>query len=107
MHPMSELHQIERDMQECRELIATAEALEGLRKNRLYKRVIEENYLNKEAVRNTMNLDHAHLREASIRALAGIASFNGYLQTIDQVADMARTSLKELEEAHAAVLAEV
>lgn len=104
---MSELAKIERDIEHCRELIATAEALEALRKNRHFKRIVEEGYLRDEAVRNTLNLDHAHLREAAIRALAGVASFNGYLQSIEQMADQAKGYIFELEAEHAAVAAEV
>lgn len=104
---MSELIKLERDIEECRKLISTADALEGLRKNRLFKTLIEEGYLNKEAVRNTLNLDYAHLREGSIRALAGISSFNSYLQTIEQAGEIARNTLVELLDEQAKMLAEV
>lgn len=102
---MSELNKVERDIEECRKLIATADALEGLRKNRSFKLLIEEGYLNKEAVRNTLNLDYAHLREQSIRALAGISSFNSYLLTIEQVAEVARENLRELLDEQTKLLA--
>lgn len=98
---MSELTQIEHDIRQCEDILATAEALEALRKNRHFKKVIEEGYLKNEAIRNTLNLDHAQLREASIRALAGVSSFNAYLQTIEQMADIARANLEDLRTAHA------
>lgn len=103
---MTELNEIELGIKECEELIATAEALEALRKNRHFKRVVEEGYLKQEAIRNTLNLDHAHLREASIRALAGVSSFNAYLQTIEQVAELAKQNMAELRQAHADVTVE-
>lgn len=104
---MTDLQQIEKDIAQCEALIATAEALEALRRNRSFKRVIEEGYLREEAVRNTMLLDNAQYREAAIRALAGIASFQGYLQGVEQMAAIAKDQLVELREAQAEFAVEV
>ena len=94
---MSKFEQLQADISECKDLIAMAESLETLRRSTAFKKVIVEGYLKSEAVRNTMMLDQAHVRESAIRQLAGIASFNGFLETIEMTAEQAKFQLIELE----------
>lgn len=104
---MTDLQLIEKDIAQCEALVSMAEALETLRRNKNFKKVFEEGYLRDEAVRNTMLLDEAQFREPAIRSLAGIASLQGYLSGIDQMASMARDQLVQLNEARAETALEV
>lgn len=94
---MSDLNEVQADIAQCNEIISLADSLETLKRSTAYKKVFAEGYLKSEAVRNTMLLDHAQHRELAIRALAGIASLQGYLDGLATMGRMAKDQLVELE----------
>lgn len=108
---MSHIEEVELGIEEAKAMIARAEALKTLLKNKDFKEVISEGYLKEEPVRLVLlKADPATLNDeaqANIdNGIIAIGHFNQYLRTVQAIGNMAARSLQEYEELHAELLQE-
>ena len=105
------LNALEQEMQSVKEHIELNKSLQALLKNKHFKRVIMDNYLQKEAVRLTHmkgdpNWQEADKQEILDKELFAIGSFASYLRNIEQNAITAENALKYMEEERDRILSE-
>ena len=98
-----EVNELELNIKEAKELVELGAALARLEKNRDFKKVIQEQYLNKEAVRlvhakGDANMQDAKLQANILRDIDGIGSFTQFLNFLQYQAEMARDAISECED---------
>lgn len=96
---MTELHEIEQNIKQCEEILADRPILERLYKNKDFKKIIIEGYLEKESNRIVGMMADSRYREEAASMLTGMAHLRKHLNTLNQFFDQAEAQLKELEEA--------
>jgi|AntRauTorcE11897_2_1112592.scaffolds.fasta_scaffold02531_4 protein-disulfide isomerase len=101
-----EIHEIEANMKDLQEMIDLESSLMKLRKNKDFKKVIEKEYLEQEAVRLVhlkadSNMQDEHMQARIVKQIDSIGNFTAFLDLIMQKADAARDALNECEELRA------
>lgn len=107
----SEVVELELNIKEAEELVSLGRALERLEKNRDFKKVVQEQYLHKEAVRlvhakSDGNMQAPHLQANVLRDIDGIGSFTQFLNFLRYQAEQAKDAITECETALDGVRAE-
>ena len=100
----TEIHEIEMDIKEAKEVINLGKSVERLSKNRDFIKVVEERYLKDEAVRlvhlKSSPAMQSPERQAQIDSdIRAIGSFAQFLDMISGMADRAEVSLEDHERA--------
>jgi hypothetical protein len=108
---MSDLQQIEVSLQECRGAIEKMEAFERLLNNRDFKLVIEQGFLQDEAVRSTWaladpELQGAENQEMLRRIQMGIGYLRQYFNKIVNQGRQAQKMIVDLEETRSEIMQE-
>lgn len=99
---MSQVEQVEVNIEHAKEKVELGKALERLAKNRDFKKIIMDGYLKDEVVR-TMTLkahpmwDHPVKQERLNRALDGASFLQAYLGQIEQEAEVYARAIAEDE----------
>lgn len=100
----SQIQQLDRNISESRKLIEMGDALQRLKSNRDFKKVVMEGFFEKEAIRLVhlkadSNMQSAEAQKSIIAQMDAIGALNQYFTTIGQIASLARKSLAYDEEA--------
>ncbi|WP_289100986.1 hypothetical protein [uncultured Marinobacter sp.] len=95
--------ELEMNIKEAKELVELGKSLERLEKNRDFKKVIQEHYLNKEAVRLVHAKGDAAMQDPKhqaniLRDIDGIGSFTQFLNFLRYQAEMAKDAIRECED---------
>lgn len=106
-----QIAQLERNIESKKAQVALNDALERLKNNKDFKKVVIEGYLNREAIRLVSLKGDPEMqtpeRQASIiRDIDGIGSVQRYFRLIEQFAEMAVGSLSDDEQTLEAIHAE-
>jgi hypothetical protein len=101
-----EIAELENNMKELREMIELGNALERLRKNRDFKKVIEKEYLHEEAVRlvhlkSDPNMQGEREQARVVKQIDAIGNFTAFLDLIALKAESAKEALAECEDVRA------
>ncbi len=101
-----ELNELESNIKDLTEMVNVGKALDRLRKNRDFKKVVETEYLKEEAVRlvhlkSDGNMQGEREQARVVRDIDAIGSFTQFLDLIMQKADAAREALDECEDIRA------
>lgn len=102
---------IEANIAEAKKIVETGDALERLRSNRDFKRVIMEGYFEKEAIRLVhLKADPAmqspDMQKSIIAQMDAIGSLNMFFTTVFQQASIARKAIVSDEETRDEILTE-
>ncbi len=106
------LARLDQEIEDSRKLVKRGEALERLRKNKDFRELIIEDYLQNEAVRlvhyrGSATADTPALQAKTLRDLDAIGSFHQFLMTVQQMAAAGAKTLENAEDARQDILAEV
>lgn len=101
-----ELRELESNIKDLNEMVQLGTALDRLRKNRDFKKVIEQEYLKEEAIRLVHlkadpNMQGEREQARVIRDLDAIGSFTQFLDLIVHKTDAAKDALDECEDLRA------
>ena len=107
----TELQQLERNIKHAQKTVDLGDALDRLRNNRDFKKVIGEAYFNEEAVRLVHLMSDANMQSPEIqhsihKQMIAIGVFHDFLNTLATRADMARRSVAADEATRDELLAE-
>lgn len=99
----SEIQEVELNIKEANKMVELNKALDRLRNNRDFKKIIQENYLKEEAVRLVHLKADSHMQDEKHQALItrdidAIGSLAQYLNFIPVQADMAQSAIAEGEQ---------
>lgn len=108
----TELQQLERNIKHAQKTVDLGDALDRLRNNRDFKKVIGEAYFNEEAVRlvhlmSDSNMQSPEIQQSIHKQMIAIGVFHDFLNTLATRADMARRSVAADEATRDEMLAEV
>lgn len=97
------IQEIELNIKEAKQVVETGKALERLRNNRDFKRLIADEYLHKEAVRLVhlkadINSQSAFSQESIIKQMDCIGSLTHFFQRIEHQAMLAGIAITNDEE---------
>jgi hypothetical protein len=110
MSKQTTIQALESSIKRAKELVDCGSALERLRTNRDFKKIVVDGYFAEEAIRLVhLKADPAMQSEGSqasiIRQMDAIGSLSDYFRTVDMAANQARRSIQgdeeTLEELHA------
>jgi hypothetical protein len=101
-----ELHELESNIKDLNEMVQLGNAMDRLRKNRDFKKVIEVEYLKEEAVRLVHlkadpNMQDERGQARVLRDLDAIGSFTQYIDLVTAKAEAAKEALDECEDLRA------
>lgn len=107
----TELQQLERNIKHAQKTVDLGDALDRLRNNRDFKKVIGEAYFNEEAVRlvhlmSDSNMQSPEIQQSIHKQMIAIGVFHDFLNTLSTRADMARRSVAADEATRDELLAE-
>lgn len=94
---MTEVMQLEEQLKMYKDMANKFDKLQKLMKNREFKELILEDYLNKEPARLTSLLAHTEHREAAVGELMAISRFGQHLQTCEMMFEQAKAQVAEIE----------
>jgi len=102
-NPIDEMEAVEIGIEQAKVLTSNRECLEKLTKNSNFKKLIIENYFEKEASRLVLLKADASMQDAVsqadiMRQIDAIGTFRQYLSTIMQMGRMAQASIAADEE---------
>lgn len=105
------LQELEQNIKTAKGFVEAGNALERLRSNRDFKKVVVEGFFEKEAVRLVhLKADPSMQSEASQKSILAqidaIGAFSQYLSNVEQFARMAKKSIADDEQARDEILAE-
>ena len=108
----TELQQLERNIKHAQKTVDLGDALDRLRNNRDFKKVIGEAYFNEEAIRlvhlmSDANMQSPEIQQSIHKQMIAIGVFHDFLNTLSIRADMARRSVAADEATRDEMLAEV
>jgi len=91
---------IELSIKDAEEMVALGTALERLQKNRDFKKLFLEGYIEKEAIRlvslkGSPHTQKPEVQESIVKEMDGIGAFLGYMSKIFWEADRAKDSIQE------------
>ena len=94
-----ELQAIDQSIKQARKAIDLGDALERLKGNRDFKRIIQDGYFEQEAVRlvhlkSSPTMQSAESQKSIDQQMVSIGSLDQYFRTIAVQAEMARKSIK-------------
>lgn len=97
------LRQVEKDIQQQKRVIDLGDALERLKSNRDFKKVITEGYFEQEAIRlvhlkSNPSTQSDESQKSIDQQIISIGSLGQYFTTVDQLANMARKNLDMYEQ---------
>lgn len=98
----NQVHEIELTIDQAEHQIKLGEALERLQSNKDFKLVINQGYLENEAIRlvrgrSDPSMQTPELQAANLRDIDAIGSFLVYLQQISRAANLAERAIKDAE----------
>ena len=107
----TELQQLELNIKQAQKMADLGDALERLRNNRDFKKVIEEGYFKDEAVRlvhlmSDSNMQSPEIQTSIHKQMIAVGVFRDYLETLNTRADMARRSVAADEATRDEILAD-
>jgi hypothetical protein len=111
VEPMKDqLHEIELNIQQARKIVEQGNALERLRSNSDFKKVISTGYFEEEAIRlvhlkSDQNMQDAERQKAILSQIDAIGSLNQYFQTLFHRASLATKAIAADEETREEILA--
>ena len=102
---------IDKEIQRSKEQVELATALDRLRSNRDFKKIIVEGYLDQECVRLVLLKADMHMQAADkqasiVKQMDGIGALHQYFQTVDIRATMAEKSIASDEQERQLLLEE-
>lgn len=111
MNNTQAIQDIELNIKQAQLLVDTGNALERLRSNRDFKKIINEGYFEQEAIRlvhlkGDPSMQTAELQASIIRQMDAISALNQYFQTVFYRADLAGKAIAADEETRDELLAE-
>lgn len=97
------IEEIELNITEAKKLVALGNSLDRLLSNRDFKKVVREEYLEKEAVRLVHlkadpNMQSEESQKAIVTQMDAIGSFTMFLNKLAQQADLASRAIEDGEE---------
>lgn len=106
-----QLAALDRDAKALKAQIELGNALDKLRSNRDFNKLVTEGYLKDEAIRlvhlkSDPNMQSPEKQAAIMRDIDAIGALASFLLTIDQRANIARKQMPQLEETRTELLAE-
>lgn len=99
---MQEVEHIELSLEHAKSMVALKDAVLKLTSNREFKRVVLDGYFKEEASRLALLSADASVekhRADILLSIQGISLFNGYLQRIVRMGEIAAQEVKDFEEA--------
>ena len=107
----TELQQLEFNIKQAQKIVDLGDALERLRNNRDFKKVIGEGYFEDEAIRLVHLMADSNMQTPEMQAsihkqMIAIGGFRDFLETLGIRANMARNSVAADEATRDEVLAE-
>ena len=107
----NEIQQLDRSIKQSQKLVDLGDALDRLRNNRDFKKVIVEGYFEQEAVRlvhalSDRNMQSSESQDSIQKQMIGIGVFSDYLHTLSTQANMARRSVEADEATRAELILE-
>ena len=111
MDNSQQIQEIELSMKRGQNLVDQGNALERLRSNKDFKKVVLDSYFEQEAIRLVhlkadSNMQTADKQASIIKQIDAIGAVTQYFQTLSQLASMARKALAADEEMRDELLAE-
>ena len=108
----TELQQLERNIKHAQKTVDLGDALDRLRNNKDFKKIIGEAYFNEEAIRlvhlmSDVNMQSPEIQQSIHKQMIAIGVFHDFLNTLSIRADMARRSVAADEATRDEMLAEV
>lgn len=102
MTSLNTLQAIDKQIDQAKELVEFGKAMERLRSNREFKKVIIEGYLSDEAVRLVHlkadpGMQRLESQAAIIKQMDAIGSFASYMNTVMQQASLAEKAVETAE----------
>ena len=110
MH-FTELQQLDANIKHAQKTVDLGDALERLRNNRDFKKVIAEGYFEQEAIRlvhlmSDSNMQSPDSQDSIHKQMIAVGGFRDYLDTLAIRADMSRRSVEADESMRDEILAE-
>jgi hypothetical protein len=107
----AELQQLETNIKQSQKIIDLGDALDRLRNNRDFKKLVLEGYFEQEAIRlvhlmSDSNMQSPNTQAAIYKEMTGIGMFRSYLDTLATSARVARRTLESDEATRDEILAE-
>ena len=107
----NELQQLDDNIKQAQKIADLGDALNRLRNNRDFKKVIQEGYFEQEAIRlvhlmSDSNMQTPEMQTAIHKQMIAIGSFRDYLDTLFIRVDMARRSVAADENTRDEIMAE-
>lgn len=107
----TELQQLERSIKQTQKLVDLGDALERLRNNRDFKKIVIEGYFEQEAIRlvhlmSDPNMQSVESQQSIHNQMIAVGVFRDYLNTIDIQAQMAGRALIADEQTRDELLSE-
>jgi hypothetical protein len=107
----NELHQLENNIKQAQKIVDLGSALERLKNNRDFKKVIQEGYFEQEAIRLVHLLSDSNMQAPEIQTsihkqMIAVGGFRDYLDTLETRVGMARRSVEADEATRDEILAE-
>jgi len=107
----TELHEIEQNIARNKEIVAKGTALDRLKSNPDFRKVVGDGYLKEEAIRLVLlkgdqNMQRPERQDAIQADIDAIGRFAQYLHSVSQFAVMAASSLADDEVAREEIAAE-
>jgi hypothetical protein len=98
-----QIQAIEANIREAKKFVEQGEALERLRTNRDFKKVISEGYFEREAIRLVHlkadpNMQSPEMQKSIVAQMDAIGSLDQYFKAVFQQANMARKAISSGEE---------
>ena len=111
MTQSEQLEAVDHSISRAKDQIAMADALGRLYKNRDFKKVFLDGFLNEEAARTVRALANPAMQDAQNQAMLqkqiiAVGQVHQFMLTIDRIGMMARKSLGEFEETREEILRE-
>ena len=107
----NELQQLDDNIKQAQKIADLGDALNRLRNNRDFKKVIQEGYFEQEAIRlvhlmSDSNMQTPEMQTSIHKQMIAIGGFRDYLDTLFIRADMARRSVAADENTRDEIMAE-
>ena len=107
----AELQQLESNIKLAQKIVDMGDALDRLRNNRDFKKVIGEGYFEQEAIRlvhlmSDSNMQSPEIQQAIHKQMIAVGMFREFLETLATRANMARRAVEADEATRDEILAE-
>ena len=107
----AELQRLEENIKQAQKMVDLGNALERLKSNRDFKKVVQEGYFEQEAIRlvhalSDPNMQNPEAQQSIHKQMISIGGFSDYLNTLTALSGMARRSVESDEATRDEILAE-